>query len=174
MRITLTERSRSLIRTSRLTGSRTRPELYQPQAQFKDTSRLRSMNSEFGIREFPGGRVHQALQRTLVDWLERRLLLSLARREFCQRPQGNSRHKNDGTDVEFGFQIRRNCFPILVTPRCSQATSGKQRKRTLRRLVHRCIISGLHLGIALGVGTTLGGCEIRVSGWSRLKIETVL
>ena len=29
------------------------------------------------------GRVHPGLQRSLVEWLERRLLLSLARRESC-------------------------------------------------------------------------------------------
>src|SRR5262249_31016712 len=43
----------------------------------------------------------------LIDWRERRLLLSLARRESYQC---NARHQSDGNDLEFGFHIRRNLF----------------------------------------------------------------
>src|SRR5262249_29466731 len=76
-------------------------------------------------REFSGGRFHQGLQRSLVDWLECQLLLSLARRESCYGPQCNARHKSDGNDLEVGFHFRRNYFP----PRCSQPEMRKPNEK---------------------------------------------
>jgi hypothetical protein len=51
--------------------------------------------------------------------------LSLARRESCQGPQCNARHKSDGNDLEFGFHIRRELFAYYTTMLAARTGENK-------------------------------------------------